>query len=113
MSAEIAELHLDRNVHIGSSDSPHSRMTEDGDEPTLGERVARDGPGTTPVAVRLPEPLLERLDTIWRDGEFATRSEFVRAVLRRVAEDPAAFAAESPEAGASRRRIRANGDERR
>jgi len=60
---------------------------------SLEELHERNRPTKTrPVAVRLPEPLLEDLDDIWEGGEFSTRSEFVRSVLHHVAANPEQFA---------------------
>jgi Arc/MetJ-type ribon-helix-helix transcriptional regulator len=66
-------------------------MGEDGDVPTVEELQERNrAPKTRPVAVRLPEPLLDDLDDIWEDS-FNTRSEFVRTVLQYVAANPGEF----------------------
>jgi Arc/MetJ-type ribon-helix-helix transcriptional regulator len=65
-------------------------MDEDGDDLTLAELHERNKPpATTPVAVRLPEPLLAELDEMWEQRDYDSRSEFVRTVLTRLAEDPA------------------------
>ena len=56
--------------------------------PTFAQSRVRAGPSTTPVSVRLPEPLLERLDGAWAEQGLESRSAFVRQVLAAVAENP-------------------------
>jgi hypothetical protein len=52
------------------------------EDPTLAELHERERPpATTPVAVRLPEPLIEELDAMWREQGYESRSAFVRSVL--------------------------------
>lgn len=64
-------------------------MVQEGEDVTLADLHERNKPPeTTPVAVRLPEPLLRELDGMWRDRGYDSRSEFVRSVLRGVAADP-------------------------
>ena len=64
-------------------------MDDDGEELTLAELHERNKPpSTTPVAVRLPEPLLAELDELWEQRGYDSRSEFVRTVLTRLADDP-------------------------
>jgi Arc/MetJ-type ribon-helix-helix transcriptional regulator len=48
---------------------------------------------TTPVSVRVPDPLLEELDDLWAEAGFDSRSAFVRALLRGAAEHPGEAAA--------------------
>lgn len=67
-------------------------MPDDGKQLTLEELHARNRPPeTTPVAVRLPEPLLEELDELWQDRDFENRSEFVRTVVRYVVDNGEEF----------------------
>ena len=66
-------------------------MGEDREVPSVEELQERNrAPKTRPVAVRIPEPLLDDLDDIW-EGEYSTRSEFVRTVLHHVAANPEEF----------------------
>lgn len=58
---------------------------------TFAELHARKGPPTTPVSVRMSEPLLEGLDEVWAEHGFESRSAFVRRVLEAVAENPDAI----------------------
>jgi Arc/MetJ-type ribon-helix-helix transcriptional regulator len=67
-------------------------MGEEGEGGSLDDLHERNRtPATRPVAVRVPEPLLEDIDDIW-EGEYATRSEFVRRVLHHVAANPDEYA---------------------
>ncbi|MFB6106821.1 MAG: CopG family ribbon-helix-helix protein [Halobacteriaceae archaeon] len=67
-------------------------MSDEGEELSLGDLHERNRPPeTTPVAVRLPDPLLADLDAYWRERGYDTRSEFVREVLRYVADNPEEF----------------------
>lgn len=64
-------------------------MAEEPEDLTLDELHERcQSPETTPVAVRLPEPLLADLDDIWTERGYNSRSEFVRDVLREAVENP-------------------------
>jgi|GEM_PF-5259962 len=54
---------------------------------TFAERRRSIG-STTPVSVRVPDPLLEDLDELWVEAGFDSRSAFVRALLRGAAEHP-------------------------
>jgi len=63
-------------------------MAEEREDPTLAELHERNRSATTPVAVRLPEPLLAEIDAICCEREYESRSEFIRTVLTAVAEDP-------------------------
>jgi len=66
-------------------------MGEDREVPSVEELQERNrSPKTRPVAVRVPEPLLDDIDDIW-EGRYTTRSEFVRAVLHHVAANPGEF----------------------
>ena len=78
----------------GIQDRDGDSATEGGEDAaqlTLDELHERNRPPSTkPVAVRLPEPLLDDVDEVW-DGEYDTRSEFVSTLLQHVVANPEEF----------------------
>jgi hypothetical protein len=76
------------------------RGDEEGEKrPSFAQLHARKGPSTTPVSVRVPDPLLEKIDGVRGEEGFESRSAFVRRVLVAVAEDPDAVDALLSERG--------------